>query len=1241
MVSSTPCSTDTDLFDSRTHLHEYDNPFFSRKRLKMSHRSVGSYDGAPSSMEQNQSLFRGLNEGHTSSSCSNCDGEIGSPSVTEMSCQSNGNSGNIPQPCDVGGTTYQDKTCAGYAPSVFVSGWMYVNEQGQMCGPYIQEQLYGGLSTGFLPEELSVYPVVNGTIINPVPLKYFKQFPDHVATGFSYLTASVPGVNGPTNCFPVSDSGLLSNGQAFVAPIAVDSNSQSTSQTCVNYNDYSSTQQMPNSEPASLTASYAPPSIEESCWLLEDDEGNKHGPHSLTELYSWHHYGYLRDSVMVYHADNKFGPFTLQSIVSTWRSSGSGTVSVYNVESNDTGFLSSFLSEVSEEVCSQLHSVIMKASRRVMLDEIISHIIAECVSMKKTDRHLKFEVANQAVKSGSLDGKMPENFEGRNDYAASGSEAAVSSKVSDQKCLTNGSPTKPPSSMKSVGSSENIWSAYLAVYRVLFDSCMQVMWNAVFYDPIVAYSSAWRKRKIWSGHSIAVEQRIRWTGYAGKIEKIPAEPFQSEPESSACEFDCPPGFERMAPEMHLPLPMVSSSLFGEEESSKQGLLDTDEDHDDMVYILESVENDLHLSAKMSLVQYFSTFVEEEVRKQIDTSENGEPIEVTVGSSVHHIIPGSPDASIHTSDDSPTPSESAKPFNQATIPVYENSLSNFLSNAFGILCKHADDVVNDQEIDELLPPGFEDNSSPPVPSGTHKFRPSRPDECIPKIGEYVSMAMCRQKLHDEILREWKSLFVDTALREYLLSWRSSKAHCKSVTSEDGARQTIKEKLDDSSAVLDKPRERSRNCHSSGPSEETLVFRNYTYYRKKKLTRRKLGSLSQCATSGDVGLRIQCVEKPRKQDTSRNVSETAEVEPVIVNHQKLRRNICHTKSSVDATMHGDRLSRNKDGWKSVKAAHASQVNEVRGDDSKCSKESVALSSEGPDDVETVASKKCKDVESQEVLAAKCSKKSPKLNKVANLKRNHSMDDLPPVRSRKVLKLANSAAKPEARKQVGTQKIKTSRSKMSNPCPISDGCARSSISGWEWHQWSLNASPAERARVRGIRGPHAQYIGSKIKSSQSSNFKGLSARTNRVKLRNLLAAAEGADLLKATQLKARKKRLRFQQSKIHDWGLVALEPIEAEDFVIEYVGELIRPRISDIRERHYEKMGIGSSYLFRLDDGYVPNCYTKVISVEGEKKIFIYAKRHIAAGEEITYNYKFPLEEKKIPCNCGSRRCRGSMN
>jgi len=37
-----------------------------------------------------------------------------------------------------------------------------------------------------------------------------------------------------------------------------------------------------------------------------------------------------------------------------------------------------------------------------------------------------------------------------------------------------------------------------------------------------------------------------------------------------------------------------------------------------------------------------------------------------------------------------------------------------------------------------------------------------------------------------------------------------------------------------------------------------------------------------------------------------------------------------------------------------------------------------------------------------------------------------------------------------------------------------------------------------------------------------------------------------------------VKFQKSKIHDWGLLALEAIDAEDFVIEYVGEIIRRQV-----------------------------------------------------------------------------------
>ena len=35
--------------------------------------------------------------------------------------------------------------------------------------------------------------------------------------------------------------------------------------------------------------------------------------------------------------------------------------------------------------------------------------------------------------------------------------------------------------------------------------------------------------------------------------------------------------------------------------------------------------------------------------------------------------------------------------------------------------------------------------------------------------------------------------------------------------------------------------------------------------------------------------------------------------------------------------------------------------------------------------------------------------------------------------------------------------------------------------------------------------------------------------------------------------------------------------------------------------------------------PNCYTKIITVEGQKHIVIYSKHHIHAGEELTYDYK----------------------
>ncbi|KAI7852527.1 hypothetical protein BDC45DRAFT_189648 [Circinella umbellata] len=177
---------------------------------------------------------------------------------------------------------------------------------------------------------------------------------------------------------------------------------------------------------------------------------------------------------------------------------------------------------------------------------------------------------------------------------------------------------------------------------------------------------------------------------------------------------------------------------------------------------------------------------------------------------------------------------------------------------------------------------------------------------------------------------------------------------------------------------------------------------------------------------------------------------------------------------------------------------------------------------------------------------------------------------------------------------------------------------------------------------------------------------SRTNRVNNRRLLVGMDmqkksmaDSDILKFNQLKNRKKQLRFAKSPIHDWGLFAEERIDANDMVIEYVGEVIRQQVAEEREKTYERCGIGSSYLFRVDDDTVidatkkgsiarfinhccsPNCSAKIITVDKQKKIVIYANRDIEPGEEITYDYKFPIEADKIPCLCGSKFCKGTLN
>lgn len=140
------------------------------------------------------------------------------------------------------------------------------------------------------------------------------------------------------------------------------------------------------------------------------------------------------------------------------------------------------------------------------------------------------------------------------------------------------------------------------------------------------------------------------------------------------------------------------------------------------------------------------------------------------------------------------------------------------------------------------------------------------------------------------------------------------------------------------------------------------------------------------------------------------------------------------------------------------------------------------------------------------------------------------------------------------------------------------------------------------------------------------------NEISTQKQALAADGSDniAIRFNQLKKRKKLVKFDRSAIHNWGLYAQEDISANDMIIEYVGEKVRQKVADIREIKYDKQGVGSSYLFRIDEDSVvdatkkggiarfinhsctPNCTAKIIRVDGTKRIVIYALRDIKTSK-----------------------------
>ena len=132
---------------------------------------------------------------------------------------------------------------------------------------------------------------------------------------------------------------------------------------------------------------------------------------------------------------------------------------------------------------------------------------------------------------------------------------------------------------------------------------------------------------------------------------------------------------------------------------------------------------------------------------------------------------------------------------------------------------------------------------------------------------------------------------------------------------------------------------------------------------------------------------------------------------------------------------------------------------------------------------------------------------------------------------------------------------------------------------------------------------------------------------------------------------------KTELKGYGLRAETDLHANEFIFEYVGEVINELHMRRRMRQYDEEGNKHFYFMSLNKGEFvdatkkgnlgrfcnhscnPNCYVDKWVVGDKLRMGIFAERKIKAGEELVFNYNVDrYGADPQPCHCGEPNCTG---